>query len=128
MKKLKVFYSIGIVFLVSLVLTSCSKEETPPKPKPSAFTVDVQGALPIYPTAGMDVNVTINAGTNGWWIDVPDEGKQWLKPAKFFGSANQTIVIKISPNTTGVSRKVEMAVNPTFNLEPVKITFEQSGN
>ena len=111
-----------------MVLTSCSKEEMPPKPEPSAFSVDVQGALPIYPAAGMDVNVTINAGTNGWWIVVPDEGKQWLKPAKAFGSANQTIVVKISPNTTGVSRKVEMAVNPTFNLEPVKITFEQSGN
>lgn len=128
MKRTKINYISGIALLLLLIITACKKEPVPAKPQPSAFTVELQNGMSAYPASGAKVDVVINAGSNGWWMVVPEENKSWFIPAKLFGSGNQTVVITLAPNTTGVTRKAEVVINPTFNLEPVKLVIEQASN
>jgi hypothetical protein len=129
MKRVKINYTSLISLLVLLlVASSCDKEDMPAKPQPSAFTVELQNKMTAYPASGANVELVINAGSNGWWMVVPEETKSWCKPAKLYGSGNQTVVVTLAPNTTGISRKAEIVINPTFNLEPVRLTIEQLSN
>ncbi|MGV3589098.1 MAG: BACON domain-containing protein [Adhaeribacter sp.] len=128
MKNTKINYLAGLTILLLLFITACKKEPMPYKPEPSAFTVEPKGTLAALPAAGGKLDVVVNANSNGWWIVLPEESKAWCKPSKLFGSGNQTIAITLSPNTTNVARKTELIINPTFNLEPVKLVIEQLPN
>ncbi|WP_108213068.1 BACON domain-containing protein [Pontibacter mucosus] len=129
MKRAKINYiSLIPLLLLLFVAASCAKEDMPAKPQPSAFTVELQNKLTAYPASGATIELVINAGSNGWWMVVPEESKAWCKPAKFYGSGNQTVLVTLAPNTTGASRKAEITINPTFNLEPVRLTIEQLPN
>ncbi len=127
MKKVSINYLLTTLLVPLLIITSCKKDKVPEKPHPSDFTVQVENQLPLYPASGTKVNVTINAGSNGWWITVPEDGKKWCIPDKLYGSADQTIGIKISPNLTGITREVEVTINPTFGLPPIKLIITQAG-
>lgn len=126
MKKLLIYYSQSVLLLLFLFIASCTKVELPAKPQPSDFTVLVENPLDSYPASGYTVDVTINAGSNGWWIVVPEDIK-WCVPSQKYGSSNQTISIKVSSNTSGESREVELSINPTFGLSPVKLKISQAG-
>lgn len=129
MKRFKINYISVIPFLLLLLaISSCEMEDMPAKPQPSAFTVEIQNEMTAYPASGATVEIVINAGSNGWWMVIPEETKAWCKPAKVYGSGNQTVAVTLVPNTTGESRTAELVINPTFNLEPVKVTIEQLAN
>lgn len=128
MKRTKISYALSITMLLLLIITACKKEPMPAKPQPSAFTVELKDGTVVYPASGAKVDVVINAGSNGWWMVVPEESKSWCTSSKLFGSGDQTVVITLAPNTTGEARKAEVVINPTFNLEPVKLVLEQSAN
>lgn len=112
-----------------LIAFACSKDETENHiPKASPFNISVEGGVATIPTAGSNLNVNISAGTNGWWIVVPDQDKSWCVSSKIYGSGDHMLSLSFKSNTTGIQRSTVVTFNPTFNLDPIKLTFTQSAN
>lgn len=112
---------------VVLLLVNCQQYEVPPRPQPSPFSAVLEGGKSSFPAAGGTVNLLIDAGANGWWIVVPDEKKAWTSITKLYGAGNFTVPVTIRPNLTKVARSVEVTVNPSYQLPPVKLEIKQEG-
>lgn len=119
----RILYSLLLITL----LNSCKKEEQPNKPAPSAFSATSAAAANTVPAAGATLNISIAGGSNGWAIVVPEAAKSWCTITRVFGSGNVEVPVVIKKNETGAERMVEVSINPTFNLAPVKIVFKQAG-
>ncbi len=116
-----------LLLILSVSFWQCVKYEVPPKPQPSPFSASLEGNKASFPASGGTVNIIIDAGSDGWWIVVPENSKSWLSITKIYGAGNFSVPVKILPNTTKVARKVEIMVNPSYNLAPVKIEVSQEG-
>ena len=115
------------VLVFALCLWQCVQYEVPPKPQPSPFSASLEGNKTTFPAAGGTVNLTIGAGANGWWIVVPDGSKNWLTINKIYGAGDFTVPVIVRPNTTKSPRKVEVVVNSSYQLPPVKLEISQEG-
>jgi hypothetical protein len=108
--------------LLVLVFFSCDKWEDPYKPVPSKFTVTAS-ATTVAATGGT-VNLTIVAGSDGWWVTIPTGA--WVSTTRLYGAGDYTLTFTFKANTSGVPRTVNIVVSPTFNLDPVTISITQS--
>ena len=115
------------MWLLTLSLWQCTRYEVPPKPQPSPFGATLEGAKTSFPAAGGTVNLLIDAGANGWWIVVPDDKRAWLSITKIYGAGNFPVPVTVRPNTTKAARTVEVVVNSSYQLPPVKLTITQEG-
>ena len=116
-----------LTLLMGSILAGCKKSELPAKPTPSPFSAVVKGNAAI-PAAGGVASILITAGADGWWIVVPDSGKDWCTITKIYGSGDLEVPVTFKANSTGKERTVDVAVNPTFNLPPVHLVFTQAAN
>lgn len=115
------------VIILALCLWQCVHYEVPPKPEPSPFSATLEANKTNFPAAGGTVNLLVSAGANGWWIVVPDDGKKWLTINKIYGAGDFTVPVTIRPNTSKVARKVQVVVNSSYQLPPVKLEINQEG-
>lgn len=107
-----------------IVAVSCKKQNLPPKPEPSPFNAVLQNPATI-PSDGGTALIDIKAGSDGWWVVIPENAKTWCSSSQLFGSGDKTIKITFSKNNSGVSRSVILQVNPTFGLPPESFNFQQ---
>lgn len=121
------FLPIVSLWLLALSLGQCTQYEVPPKPQPSPFGATLEGAKTSFPAAGGTVNILIEAGANGWWIVVPDDRKAWLSITKIYGAGNVSVPATVRPNATKAARTVDIIVNSSYQLPPVKLTITQAG-
>ncbi len=121
------FLPIVSLGLLALSLWQCTRYEVPPKPQPSPFGATLEGTKSSFAAAGGTVNLLIDAGANGWWIVVPDDKKAWLSITKLYGAGNLSVPVTVRPNTTKAARTVEIVVNSSYQLPPVKLTITQEG-
>lgn len=82
----------------------------------------------IHLLKGSTVNINLKAGSDGWWIIVPDSTKSWCVITKIYGSGDYQVPVKFKLNATGAHRTSVVTLNPTFSLKPVQLTFTQSAN
>lgn len=115
------------ILVLALSLWQCVHYDVPPKPQPSPFSAALEGNKTTFPAAGGTVNIMISAGANGWWIVVPDDSKKWLTINKIYGAGDFTVPVTVRPNTTKAPRKVEVVVNSSYQLPPVKLEINQEG-
>lgn len=115
---------IGLLVL-TIFLFACKKQELPDKPQPSPFSVTVQNPAPV-PSNGGNVLIDIKAGSDGWWIVIPADASSWCSPSQVFGSGDKTVTLKLSANSTGQSRSVNIQFNPTFSLPADSISVQQN--
>lgn len=121
---LHTLFLLGVICMV-LLMGSCKKENLPNRPEPSAFDVILEGESSL-PSIGGTVHLSIEAGSNGWWIEVPDESKSWCKVSKIYGSGDYSVPVLFEVNRTGQPRSVMIRVNPTFGLEPITVSIKQN--
>lgn len=115
---------IGLLVL-TIFLFACKKQELPDKPQPSPFSVTVQNPAPV-PSNGGNVLIDIKAGSDGWWIVIPADASKWCSSSQVFGSGDKTVTLKLSANSTGQSRSVNIKFNPTFSLPADSISVQQN--
>jgi hypothetical protein len=111
----------AVVFFVA-VFGSCTKQNLPLKPEPSAFSASLKNNT-VFTAAGGKDTIVVKGGTNGWWVTMPDN--DWVVITKRFGSAEFNLPVTVKPNTTGAAREISVTINPTFNLPPVAIKLTQ---
>lgn len=104
---------------------SCKKQNLPPKPEPSPFSAVLQNPATI-PSDGGNALIDIKAGSDGWWVVIPEDAKTWCSSSQLFGSGDKTIKITFAKNNSGVSRSVVLQVNPTFGLPAESFNFQQN--
>ena len=119
--------SVVWLLLLAVGLWQCVKYEVPPKPQPSPFSATLEANKASFPATGGTVNILIDAGANGWWIVVPDDKKSWLAITKVYGAGNFSVPVTVRPNTTKAARTVEVVVNSSYDLPPVKLEIKQDG-
>lgn len=107
--------------LISVLTTSCNKDDGAYYPVPSDFSVNPTTAQSVAADGGT-IELTISAGNLGWWIE---SSETWCKVSQKYGSGDGKVTLTIVKNSSGVFRQSEVVINPTFNLEPVKITINQ---
>lgn len=117
-------FSLGTICIL-LLMGSCKKEELPSKPEPSAFNVTLEGETSI-PVGGGTANLLIEAGSDGWWIEVPEESKSWCTVSKIYGSGDYKLPVVLKANSTGQSRSTSITINPTFGLPPITVLIKQN--
>jgi hypothetical protein len=122
-QKLNIGFFIGL-FIISVLVCSCKKQEEPVKPQPSTFSVAIEGGNTSFSAAGGTANIVVTAGENGWWVVMPTNN--WCVITKLYGSGDLKVPVTIKPNTTGSDRNIQVEVRPTFNLLPVMVTLTQS--
>jgi hypothetical protein len=117
------------IFTLLLVpaLVGCKKDDLPAKPKPSPFIAAIKGSASIPVTGGIGT-ILITAGADGWWIVVPDDKKSWCSIARLYGSGDLELPVSFKANLTGQERRVQVKINPTFNLPAVDLSFTQASN
>ncbi len=124
-------YIAGIVFLIILCIVNsgCKKDVMPYKPGPSPFSATVEGNIANIPAAGDTLKINIKAGSNGWWIVIPEDKKSWCEPLnkKIYGSGDYTLPLIFRKNTTGTSRSVSVDVNSSYQQPKVTLVFNQAG-
>lgn len=112
---------ITFVILFLGVLCSCEEDHGAYYPVPTEFTVSPT-SFTINPDGG-DIEITINGGNLGWWIETSDS---WVSVTKKYGSGNATIKISVAKNLTGEPRQTTVVVNPTFNQPSVSVIITQT--
>ncbi|RRD62403.1 hypothetical protein EII40_03405 [Tannerella forsythia] len=117
----KVIYIIAIIWIGMAVISSCDKNEGAYYPAPSAFSVTPQ-TVPSVPKDGGNVELVIAAGNLGWWVE---SSTAWCKVSKKYGSGDGKVTLTIDKNDSGISRKAEVTVHPTFQQASVQITVHQ---
>jgi hypothetical protein len=124
--------NISIVTLILAVIVlniSCKKEDMPYKPGPSPFSVSVEGNKMNVSAVGDTLLLNIKAGSNGWWIVVPDDKKSWCEPLnkKMYGSGDFILSLIFKRNNTGSARSVTIDVNSSYQQPKVTFAFNQAG-
>ena len=121
----QVFFFIALCIMAG----SCKKDELPYKPEPSPFSVTIERSTTDIPAAGDTIRLDIKAGSNGWWIVIPDDKKTWAEPLnkRMFGSGDLVLPFIIRRNSSGVKRSVTIDVNSSYQQPKVTFTFNQAG-
>ena len=109
--------------ILAVGLFSCSKTALPPKPQPSPFAATIDPAATSIPAAGGIVNITIKAGSDGWWITAPSTN--WCTIPKTFGSGDYVLPLTLKANSTGAVRSISIVVNPSFGLKADTVMLNQ---
>lgn len=122
---MKRIQNILAVLALLIMVSSCKKDEIPAKPEPSPFSVALENQNSL-PKQGGVVNLVISAGSNGWWIEIPEDAKSWIVINRVFGSGNVTLPVTVKENSTETSRTASVKVNSTFGLPPVVIELKQN--
>jgi hypothetical protein len=127
---MKTLKYILLSLVACLAFSSCSNEDESVnyKPEASPFSVQVNGNT-TTPATATAVTVAISAGTDGWWVGIP-EGS-WCsfsatKPSyTVYGSGDRSLTIYVSANATGATRTQTVTFHPTFGLDPVTVIITQ---
>jgi len=117
------YAKIFFIAIVCIAFTACDNWVDPNIPVSTPFSVSFEGGNTID-AAGGTLNVTITAGTNGWWIEIPSEST-WCTVDRMLGSGDRVLVVRATVNETDADRQVVITINPTFNLPPQTITIMQ---
>ena len=117
------YSKIIYIAIVCIAFAACDNWEDPNVPKPSPFSVSLEGGNTID-AAGGTLSVKISAGTNGWWITIPPESS-WCTVNQMYGSGDKTLTVRAVANNTNTERQVEITIHPTFDLPPQTITVIQ---
>lgn len=115
-----------ILLVIGLLTTACacSDRDMPYKPEASDFFVEFEGGTNTITNEGGSLNITIKAGTNGWWV-TQSENSSWCVINKKYGAGDYTLPVKIEKNETGASRSVNVVIHSTYDLPAVELTIQQ---
>ncbi|MCO5236822.1 MAG: BACON domain-containing protein [Chitinophagaceae bacterium] len=79
----------------------------------------------VVSASGGTVNIIIQAGTDGWWVEIPED-ISWITPARKYGSGDFKLSATVEVNLSGAERSGNIILHPTFGLDPVTILVSQS--
>ena len=122
--RISTIFSMGAICML-LLMASCKKDELPSKPEASPFSVSLESETSI-PSEGGTANLSIKAGSNGWWIEISEESKSWCTVTRMYGSGDYTLPVVLKANTTGQSRTASVKVSSTFGIPPVTVSIKQN--
>lgn len=124
----RVIVIMTIFLTAGMLFTACKKDEMPYKPGPSPFDVSVKDGGTDIPGAADTVNLNIQAGSNGWWIVIPEEKQNWCKTlnAKIYGTGDLVLPLIFKANTSGEERSVTIDFNSSYGQPKVSLTFYQA--
>lgn len=110
-----------MVLLFATIFSSCEKDQHV-KPQPGPF--DVTHEIPAsIPANGGSYTLTIDATTNGWWIEAGADAS-WVSINRKYGSAKVTQQVVVASNTTSAAREATVLIKST-NGETVNLVFKQ---
>ena len=115
-------YMLYLFCSALLLFTACAKDQ---HVKPVAGPFAVSHDIPtLVPTAGGTYTLTIDASTNGWWLEVPVEAS-WLPVGRKFGSAKVVQQLVIPANGSAALRSTTLKINSS-NGETETIEVKQN--
>lgn len=110
-----------MVLICTIFISSCEKDQhVKPQPGPFEVTHDIPASIP---GNGGSYSLTIDATTNGWWIEAGAEAS-WISINRKYGSAKVTQQVVIASNTTSAAREAAVLIKST-NGEAVTLVFKQ---
>lgn len=115
------------LLLLTAYFGQCTRYDVPPPPQPSPFSATLEGNKTTFPAAGGTANILVSAGANGWWIVVPEDKKSWLAITRVYGAGNFSVPVTVRANTTKAVRTVEVIVNSSYQMPPVRLEISQEG-
>lgn len=104
-------------------MVGCKKHPLPEKPVEGPFSISTTVPA-VVPATGGTFTLTIDATTNGWWIDIPNTAN-WVAINRKYGSASVTQNITIASNKTGVERSVEVKIKSTNSQQEVLLVKQE---
>ncbi len=117
---MKTLVYIFVVAFCSLFISGCEEDKGAAYPKPSEFTVSPLSVSAI--AAGSTVELTINGGNLGWYVETSDD---WYSVSRKYGSGDMKITLTIKANNSGSQRTGLLEIRPTFDQDPVRISINQ---
>lgn len=101
-------YILYLFCSAMLLFIACEKDQ---HVKPVAGPFEVSHDIPaLVPTAGGTYTLTIDASTNGWWMEIPVEAS-WLPVGRKFGAAKVVQQLVIPANGSAVARSATLKIN-----------------
>ncbi|MGJ7032703.1 BACON domain-containing protein [Niabella hirudinis] len=122
---MKKIYTLFFIVAIAGNFFSCKKDKNinyKPVAAPFSAALETPG---VVAAAGATINVIINAGTDGWRVQIPASAP-WCTTTRPYGSGDFTLPVKIAANTSGSGRTVDIVLTPTFDQPPVTITINQA--
>lgn len=103
-------FRVLLCCIAFISLYACEKDQ---HVKPVAGPFAVTSTIPsTIPQSGGTYTLTIDATTNGWWIEIPNN-VNWITFARKYGSATSTQNVKIGANTSNADRTLVVTINAT---------------